>query len=710
MPRRTPLALTVLLIAAGHGPIARGQTSYPMVMKVEPSAVRRGTTVEVTIACGGNGGGEVEGAFALLAQGPGLSGEILSAGPPEAPPAAAAKAKAKGRGPRRNRGVVKARLKVDADAPLGPREVRFAAPQGMSSVGPVVVVDDPVVAEADDKANDAPKGAQALTLPCVVSGLIGKTEDVDWYAVEAKAGQRLTFSAWANRLENKVHDLQAHFDPILQIHDADGRELAADDNHDFADPLLSFAFPKDGTYYLQIRDTTYAGNPNWTYALHATGGPVATAVSPLAVNPGARAELHAKGPNLDASEAIPFEAPAGLPDGPRLFALATSKGPTLPTPLVVTALPVAVEPDDDDAPAEPEKGRPATLPAALCGRLAAANDVDAYRFTAKKGQVYAFEAVARRAGAATDPTLKVVDAKGATQAEADDTPGLGKDARVEWTAAADGEFALVVADLHGRGGEEFGYVLLAGPAAPDFAVTCDPDKLGVGPGNRAALFVQVARRAGFSGPVTVDLGGLPVGVTASPLTIPAGLTQGVVVVSAAPDAKPAAALLSLDGRSDTPAGPVARAASPRQEIYMPGGGRGVYPVETLALAVTAPSDVTVEATPGAVTLEPGGKATIDVTVTRREGFDQPVNLDLLLRHLGGVHANPLPSGVTLVEDASKTLLGPKETKGKLVLQARPDAPPCENVPACALGNVSINFMVKVSYASAPVLVSVRRKP
>ena len=78
-------------------------------------------------------------------------------------------------------------------APLGPRELRVATPQGVSSVGLVVVVDDPVVAEADDLANDRPAAAQKLTFPTVVSGRIGKLEDVDWYAFDAEKGQRVTF-------------------------------------------------------------------------------------------------------------------------------------------------------------------------------------------------------------------------------------------------------------------------------------------------------------------------------------------------------------------------------------------------------------------------------------------------------------------------------------------------------------------------------------
>jgi hypothetical protein len=74
-----------------------------------------------------------------------------------------------------------------------------------------------------------------------------------------------------------------------------------------------------------------------------------------------------------------------------------------------------------------------------------------------------------------------------------------------------------------------------------------------------------------------------------------------------------------------------------------------------------------------------------------------------------VHGNPLPPGVTVKEAGSKTLLGPKETKGKIILQAAPNAPACEKVPITVMGHVSINFVVKTAYASTPVLVSVRPK-
>jgi hypothetical protein len=261
-------------------------------------------------------------------------------------------------------------------------------------------------------------------------------------------------------------------------------------------------------------------------------------------------------------------------------------------------------------------------------------------------------------------------------------------------------------DLHSRGGADFGYVLEAEAARPDFVLTCDPDKLNVGPGGRVPVFVQITRRNGFKGPVTLDWDGLPPGLSASPLTIPAAMTQGVMVLSASADAAPVATLLTLRGKAETPEGPIVRDATPKQEIYMPGGGRGLYLVDTLALAVTDPSDITVEAKPETITLTPGGTATIDVTVTRRKDFDKAVNLAVVLQHLGGVHGNPLPPGVTVAPSGNKTLLGPKETTGKIILQAATSAPPCEDVPIAVMGHVSINFVVKTSFASAPILVSV----
>jgi hypothetical protein len=667
-----------------------------MMLRVDPIAVARGSAVEITFA----GRENFSGAWALLCEGPGLRGEVLGAETIEPP-----KAKARGGGRRRRATAqVRARLEVASDAPLGPRELRVATPQGVSSIGLVLVVDGPVIAEADDLANDRPASAQKVTFPSVVSGRIAKIEDVDWYSFELARGQCVTFEVWGNRLENKIHDLQTHLDPIISLHDQTGRELATADNNHFADPLLTFVAPEEGIYYLQVRDTTYAGNPNWCYALLAVTGPITTAVFPLAVNPGTTAKLELNGPGHDPPRFVAVTVPKDSAPGPRFFALAAGDREALPVPLVVTSLPVRTE--SGDAPAEGEAGGMLELPVALCGRLEPPGDGDGYRFVARKGLIYTFEVVARRVGSECDPVLRLLDGKGSAQNEADDTPGLGKDARIEWRAPADGTCTIQVVDLHDRGGPAYGYVLLAEPARPDFALECDPDKINVGPGGRVPLFVRLIRRQGFAGPVTLSWDNLPSGVSASPLEISGSMSEGVIVISAAPGAKRAAALVTLKGTGQGALGPIVRPAMPKEEIYMPGGGRGHYPVDTLALAVTAPSDITVEAAPREIVLAPGGTAAIDVTVTRNPRYQQPVNLAIVLEHLGGIHGNPLPPDVTVKESGSKTLLGPKESKGKLILEASASAAACEKVPLAVMGHVSINFVVKTAYASEPILVSV----
>jgi hypothetical protein len=248
---------------------------------------------------------------------------------------------------------------------------------------------------------------------------------------------------------------------------------------------------------------------------------------------------------------------------------------------------------------------------------------------------------------------------------------------------------------------------LAEAASPDFTLACDSDLINVGPAGRVPVFVQVTRQNGFAGAVSLGWQGLPAGVVASPLTISPAMTEGVIVVSAAPEVKRAAALVAVEGTGQSSSGPIVRRANPLEEIYLPGGGRGRYPVETLALAVTDSSDIAVEATPHEVVLAPGESAALEVTVKRHARYEQGVNLAVVLQHLGGVHGNPMPPGVTVTESGSKTLLGPKETKGKIILRAAPTAVACDKVPITVMGHVSINFVVKTAYASAPILVSVR---
>lgn len=71
------------------------------------------------------------------------------------------------------------------------------------------------------------------------------------------------------------------------------------------------------------------------------------------------------------------------------------------------------------------------------------------------------------------------------------------------------------------------------PPTPSFTITLDTDKAVVLQGGVLAVKAIVTRSAGFNDAVQVEMTGLPTGVTASPITIPAGATEAGVLLSAA---------------------------------------------------------------------------------------------------------------------------------------------------------------------------------
>ena len=162
----------------------------------------------------GLGPRELSGAWALLCEQPGLRGEVLKVETVRSPRPEAARAAGGA-----SHAQVRARLEVAADAPLGPREIRVATPQGASSVGLSWSSIDPVVTEADDAANDRPATAQKLTLPAVVSGRIGKLEDVDWYAFEPRKASASRSRSGATASRTRSTTCKTHLDPILSLHD-----------------------------------------------------------------------------------------------------------------------------------------------------------------------------------------------------------------------------------------------------------------------------------------------------------------------------------------------------------------------------------------------------------------------------------------------------------------------------------------------------------
>src|SRR5262249_55826097 len=157
-----------------------------------------------------------------------------------------------------------------------------------------------------------------------------------------------------------------------------------------------------------------------------------------------------------------------------------------------------------------------------------------------------------------------------------------------------------------KGGDGSVYCLEIDWAKPDFAIRCDPGKAMIGPGSSQPWYFIVTRTNGFAGPIDVAIEGLPPGVAASPLTIPPAMTQGLIVLTASPDAKVGASIVKVVGRAKIGDAATERAALVSEEIYLPGGGRGRFEARMNAVAVTEPSDIlSVEVTPREISLKPG---------------------------------------------------------------------------------------------------------
>src|SRR5262249_7490796 len=159
--------------------------------------------------------------------------------------------------------------------------------------------------------------------------------------------------------------------------DDTGRELAANDDYFFADPLLSYTFARDGDYVIQVRDSKYDGDPRWVYALLISDRPHATHVFPTAGNPGKTINVEPIGSAAPAQAKVSRKAPetAGLHE----VVLDLGGAKTNPVPFLVSELPQVMEVEPNDT---PETATRVSIPCGINGRIGKPRDLDHFVFKA----------------------------------------------------------------------------------------------------------------------------------------------------------------------------------------------------------------------------------------------------------------------------------------------------------------------------------------
>ena len=702
MVKEAVKSLVLLILAVGA---VQAQTSYPMLMTLEPIAIQVGTTSDMAVKSRYS----MWGANKVMVSGNGVTGVIVHPEPPM---------------PKEGEEVKEPSLTsltitftASPDAQPGVRDFKIFTDRGVSTVGQIVITRDPVV--WDDVKTDTMEGAKEFQVPATLTGVFEKNEDLDYFKFSGEAGQRLVIHCRCMRLQDRIHDLQTHADPIITLKNHLGSTIAASDNYFAADPYLVVEIQQSGEYYLEVRDVRYKSNAYWNYAIEVINRPFPTNAFPLAIAADQPVTFELIGESLAPGTMASFDAfPIKLEQGRQWLSLPAPDGNLYdPIPVYVSDEKVLLEDGDDND--DVEHAQLIDVPAVVNGRMDKEADIDYYRFEAKKGDTLAFEVIARRSQSMLDSFISIENEEGKRLNSADDyTFGRRSnwDSRYDnFVVPADGVYHVSIYDRHLRGGPEFVYALEISRSAPTFELTLDTDKTLTTPGTSGVLFVRAKRLNGFAGEIQLHVDDLPTGVTASVGKILATGQDGCIVLTANGDAPfdaqdvrvyGSAILESVEGEETE----LLVDAAPYQEIYMPGGGRNHYPVDVYTVSVQKPSDIrNIEISTNEVNLKPGEEVKIEVELDRAEGFDANVSLDVIYQHLNVVWGNSLPKGVKMDGNKSKVLLTSGELKGHVTLVADDTLEEADRQQFCIMANVSLNFVMKATYTSEPLFITTTPK-
>jgi len=433
---------------------------------------------------------------------------------------------------------------IAPDAPPGERELRLVTLTGVSNPLRFHVGQVPEFTRKPMKTATLQvlgKEAQALrkrppeeaedhvTLPCVLNGQIASGE-VNSYRFAARKGQRLAITTLARQLIPYIADaVPGWFQPVIALYDANGREVAYDDDYRFKpDPVILYEVPRDGEYVLVIRDSIYRGREDFVYRITVGEMPFITSIFPLGARVGEPVSIQMQGWNLQ--DAVLNPPPKDAPAGVHLIAATNRKGIiSNRVPFALDTLPEHLEKEPNDTPSQAEK---ITLPVIINGRINKKDDWDVFQFQGKANDTVTVEVYARRLDSPLDSIIKLTDAKGNVVAFNDDNEDLASglnthhaDSYFQVKLPADGSYYVHIGDTARQGGEEYAYRLRISAPRPGFELRVVPSYANLRSKSTATANVYVLYKDGFTGPIQLGLKNPPTGFTAAPASI--GKTQAV---------------------------------------------------------------------------------------------------------------------------------------------------------------------------------------
>jgi hypothetical protein len=591
------LCLAATLALALATPAIRAAS--PALSAIRPVGGQRGTEVEITMS-----GARLGDAQEILYYQPGIATVSLA---------------------KVDDNNVKAKLKIAPDCKLGLHDLRLRTATGVSELRTFSVGALPEVGEKEPNNDFA--APQPIAMNVVVNG-VADNEDVDYYLIEAKKGDRITAEVEGIRLGITM------FDPYVAIQDLRRFELASSDDAAliWQDGEASVIAPADGKYVVQVRESAYAGNGACLYRLHVGNFPRPTATVPSGGKVGDKVAVTWIG-DVTGTKTTEVALPVA-PDREYGLVAQDDKG-VAPYANAFRLSPfgnvVEKEPNDDH-----NTATPFTAPMALNGVIEKPGDVDCFVFPAKKGQALEISVFARRLRSPLDSVLYIAKKGGGALAGADDS--AGPDSVIRFGVPDDGDYVVFLHDHLKKGGPEYTYRVEVRPIEARLTLSVPSEALqrgtgnlavAVPKGNRQAILVN-ASRADFGGDLQIGAAGLPPGVEIQADAMAANLGTYPIVFAAKPDAALAGSLATITGQPVDPKINVPQEFTHTAELVL---GQNNIPfwtrtVDKLAVAVTEECPYSIEIVEPKVPLVRGGSMNLKVVAKRKEGFKAPIAISL----------------------------------------------------------------------------------
>lgn len=587
------LFLTLVAIPSVHA-------ASPSLGGTTPRGAQRGTEVEVTLS-----GGRLEDAKEILLYEPGIEVtkfEVV------------------------NGGAVKATFKIAPEAQLGSHRLRIRTATGISELRPFFVGALPMI---DEKEPNSDFGSpQPIPLNVTVNGIV-QNEDVDYFVVEAKKGDRITAEVEAIRLGISL------FDVYVAIMNAARFELNSSDDNALVwqDGVASILAPEDGKYIIQIRESAYAGNGNCLYRAHIGSFPRPLATVPAGGKLGEATQVKFIG-DVAGDKVETVTLPTAFDPAFGLFAKDDKGIAPSANRFRLSEYGNVIEQEPNET---HDNATKFTAPLALNGVIGAPGDVDNFRFTAKAGETYEVRVHARSVRSPLDPVLTILNAGKGQIAANDDS--AGPDSYLRFRAPADGDFIISVTDHLRNGGPHYAYRVELTPVQPRINLTVNEfvqyvqPSVSIPKGGHFALVLN-ASRVDFGGPLALRGENLPPGVTIECAPVSAGQSVMPVIFHAAADAEISGKLSDIIASLNDPAQPNVKVeghVSQPMTLVRGQNNRPFWTEETsvLPVAVTDESPYAISIVEPKVPLVRGGQMELKVVATRKEGFTAPIKINML---------------------------------------------------------------------------------